>query len=102
VKVDVDSTSRPERVSHHRLYVSDVMVRVCEDDRALVFADRIEVHHPRGWMGVAARFLYEIDSRVYPTFEARAEHAHQLALSSFPANKMISVVLLGTGQTPHK
>ena len=99
VKVDVDSTSRPEPVSHHRLFVSDVVIRVSEDDRVSLFHDRIEIHHPRGWMGVAARFLYELDSRAYPSFEGRAERAHELALTRFPADRIISVALLGTGET---
>jgi len=98
VKVDVDSTSRPEPVSHHRLFVSDVAVRVSEDDQAVLFHDRIEIHHPRGWMGVAARFLYELDARRYPSFKARAERAHELALTRFPADRIISVALLGTGE----
>ena len=82
--------------------MSDVAVRVCEEGRVVLFRDRIEVHHPRGWMGVAARFLYEIDARDHPTFEDRAEHAHRLALSRFPADRMISVVLLGTGDTRYE
>lgn len=65
----------------------------------VLFHDRIEIHHPRGWMGAAARFLYELDSRTYPSFEARVERAHELALTRFPADKIISVALLGTGET---
>ncbi len=67
----------------------------------MIFHDRIEIHHPRGWMGVAARFLYELDSRKYPSFGARAERARELALTRFPADKIISVALLGTGEARH-
>lgn len=49
-------------------------------------------------MGVAARFLYELDARRYPSFKARAERAHELALTRFPADRIISVALLGTGE----
>ncbi len=99
MKVDVDSISRPEPVSHHRLFVSDVVIRVFEDDQSKLFQDRIEIHHPRGWMGAAARFLYELDARHFSTFEERAAHAHLRALAEFPPDKMISVVLLGSGES---
>ena len=99
VKVDIDSKTRPEAVSQHRLFVSDVVIRVFEGEESLTFYDRIEIHHPRGWMGAAARFLYEVDDRRFPTFDERAAHARRRARAEFPPDKMISVVLLGSGES---
>ena len=60
---------------------------------------QLTVHHPRGWMGVAAGFDYDIDPQEYPTFQERAECARRLALEEFPADELISVFLLGSGDT---
>lgn len=50
-------------------------------------------------MGAAARFLYELDARHFSTFDERAAYAHSRALAEFPPDKMISVVLLGSGES---
>jgi hypothetical protein len=49
-------------------------------------------------MGVEARFFYDLDSREFPTFEARAEQACLQVLQEFPSDEIISVFLLGTGE----
>jgi hypothetical protein len=64
-----------------------------------VCAARLTVHHPRGWMGVAAGFEYDVDATEYPTFDERAEYVHRQVLAEFPSDEIISVFLLGTGES---
>ncbi len=65
-----------------------------------MFHEELTVHHPRGWMGVAAAFDFQLDSREYPTFDERAAKARLMTLDEFPDDELISVFLLGTGTSP--
>jgi hypothetical protein len=98
VYVDVRSTSKPQQGDDRDLYINDVEITITEGDQTKVCPARLTVCHPRGWMGVFAGFIYEIDTRRYPTFEARAECARRRALDEFPEDELISVLLLGTGR----
>ncbi|MCB2224720.1 MAG: hypothetical protein KQH83_11185 [Actinobacteria bacterium] len=95
--VDVRSVSKPVRLEGRDRYRCEAEIRVTEGGREKVTRARLTVCHPRGWMGVFAGFVYELDTRRYPTFERRAEWARQRVLDEFPDDRLISVFLLGTG-----
>lgn len=97
LQVDIMSTSKPEPGPGPHTYRCDADVVVSEPGYRQVCRARITVHHPSGWMGVAAGFEYDLDHRVYPTFESRAEQACLWALEAFRSDEIISVLLLGTG-----
>jgi hypothetical protein len=97
VQVDVVSISKPELGSEPDTYRCDAEVRISEGTDRRVEKARLAIQHPSGWMGVTAGFSYELDARVYPTFEARAEQACLWALEEFPSDEIISVFLLGSG-----
>ena len=98
LRVEVESTAKPEPGPDRNTYRCEAAIRVREESRTTVCPARLTVHHPRAWMGVEARFYYDLDSREYPTFEARAEQACLRVLEEFPANEIVSVLLLGTGE----
>lgn len=97
VHVEVESTSKPESGSRLHTYECDVAIRITDGDDTTVCTERLEVHHPRGWMGVRAGFEYDIDARDYPSFWTRAECARRRVLEEFPPDELVSVMLLGTG-----
>lgn len=45
------------------------------------FSDHADRHQPRAWTGIRTQFGYDIDSRMYPTFEERAAYAHRQAIT---------------------
>lgn len=98
VRVDVESIAKPEPESDRKTYRCDAEIRVSEGDHHQTCDAKLTVHHPRGWMGVEAGFIYELDVREFPTFEARAEAACLRVVSEFPADQIISVFLLGTNE----
>jgi hypothetical protein len=98
LRVEVESTAKPEAGPEHNMYRCDASIRVSEGDQSTTCAARLTVHHPRAWMGVEARFFYDLDSREFPTFEARAEQACLQVVREFPSDEIISVFLLGTGE----
>lgn len=98
VRVEVTSTSKPEPGPEKNTYRCDAAIRVSESGFRQVTHARLTVHHPRGWMGVSTEFRYDIDSREFPTFESRAEHATLATIEEFPTDEIISVFLLGTGE----
>lgn len=97
LRVDVESTSKPEPGSDRHTYKCLADIRVSEGEQHQVCKARLTVHHPRGWMGVSAGFTYEVDGREFPTFAARAEHACLQVMKEFPSDEIISVLLLGSG-----
>jgi hypothetical protein len=98
VRVEVESTSKPEPGPERMTFKCDADIRISEGGEHQVCKARLTVHHPRGWMGVSAEFAYEVDCRQYPTFAARAEYACLQAVKEFPSDEIISVFLLGTGE----
>ena len=101
LRVDVESTSKPAHDEELSAYRCDAEIRVVEGESRHVTKARLAVHHPRGWMGVAAGFSYELDEREFPTFAARAEEACLRVLKEFPSDEIISVFLLGTGDADY-
>ena len=97
LRVDVESTSKPEHQDD--VYKCDAEIRIVEGESRQVTKARLSVHHPRGWMGVSAGFTYDLDAREFPTFAARAEEACLRVMKEFPSDEIISVFLLGTGDT---
>lgn len=59
----------------------------------------LTVHQPRALTGIKAGFGYDIDFRMYPTFEERAAYAHRQAITVITSEDVITVTLLGTGRT---
>ena len=98
LRVDVESTSKPERGEEPNTYRCLATIRVAEGEEHHECSARLTVHHPRGWMGVEAGFYFEVDDRELPTFAARAEYACLQAVKEFPSDQIISVFLLGTGE----
>jgi hypothetical protein len=98
LQVEVQSTAKPEPAPERNTYRCVAAIRVSEGSRNMTCPARLTVHHPRAWMGVEARFHYELDSREFPTFEARAEQACLQVVEEFPSDEIISVFLLGTGE----
>lgn len=98
LRVEVESTAKPEPGPEHDTYRCDAEIRVTEGSQRTVCPARLTVHHPRAWMGVEARFVYDLDSREFPTFAARAEQACLKVVREFPSDEIISVFLLGTGE----
>ena len=98
LRVDVESTSKPERTEERNTFKCLATIRIAEGEEHCECPARLTVHHPRGWMGVAAGFRYEVDSREFLTFAARAEHVCLQVLKEFPSDDMISVCLLGTAE----
>lgn len=98
LRVEVESTAKPERGPERNTYKCEAAIRVSEGNQSSVCPARLTVHHPRAWMGVEARFYYDLDSREFPTFEARAEQACLQVLQEFPSDEITSVFLLGTGE----
>ena len=98
LRVDVESTSKPERGEEAHTYKCLAVIRVREGEKHQECSARLTVHHPRGWMGVEAGFVFEVDDREFPTFAARAEYACLQAVKEFPSDEIISVFLLGTGE----
>lgn len=98
LRVEVESTAKPEPAPQRSMYRCDADIRVSEGSQHTVCPARLTVHHPRAWMGVEARFVYDLDSREFPTFEARAEQACLQVVQEFPSDEIISVFLLGTGE----
>jgi hypothetical protein len=92
-------TSKPLPGPERHTYLCDADLRITEGDEVKVCAARLTVHHPRGWMGVAAGFEYDVDATEYPTFDERAEYVHRQVLAEFPSDEIISVFLLGTGES---
>ena len=97
LRVDVESTSKPEPGPDRHTYKCLADIRVSEGEEHQVCKARLTVHHPRGWMGVSAGFTFEVDGREFPTFAARAEHACLQVMKEFPSDEIISVFLLGSG-----
>ena len=98
LRVEVESTAKPEPGPEHDIYRCEAAIRVSEGGHRTACPARLTVHHPRAWMGVEARFIYDLDSREFPTFEARAEQACLQVVHEFPSDEIISVFLLGTGE----
>ena len=98
LRVDVESTSKPDRGEEPNTFKCLATIRVVEGEEHHQCSARLTVHHPRGWMGVEAGFLFEVDDREFPTFDARAEYACLQAVKEFPSDEIISVFLLGTGE----
>lgn len=98
LRVDVASTSKPERGEAPDTFKCLATIRVAEGEEHHECPARLTVHHPRGWMGVDAGFHFEVDDREFPTFAARAEYACLQVLKEFPSDEIISVFLLGTGE----
>ena len=96
--VDVESTAKPEPGAEPDTYRCEAAIRVSEGEQRTTCPARLTVHHPRAWMGVEARFFYDLDSREFPTFAARAEQACLQVVQEFPSDEIISVFLLGTGE----
>ena len=99
LRVEVESTAKPEPGPDRNTYRCDADIRVTEGSQRKVCPARLTVKHPRAWMGVEARFSYDLDSREFPTFEARAEQACLQVVREFPSDQIISVFLLATGET---
>ncbi len=99
VRVDVESTSKPEPGPERNTFKCFADIRISEGEEHQVCKARLTVHHPRGWMGVSAGFTYEVDGREFPTFAARAEQACLEVIKEFPSDEIISVFLLGTGES---
>lgn len=97
VRVDVESTSKPEPGPERDTYRCDADIRISEGGEHQVCRARLTVHHPRGWMGVSTGFTYEVDSREFPTFASRAEFVCLEVMKEFPSDEIVSVFLLGTG-----
>jgi hypothetical protein len=98
LRVDVESTSKPERGEEPDIYRCLATIRVVEGNERHECSARLTVHHPRGWMGVEAGFYFEVDDREFLTFASRAEHACLQVVKEFPSDEIISVFLLGTGE----
>lgn len=98
LRVDVASTSKPERGEDPDTFRCLATIRVMEGEERHQCSAKLTVHHPRGWMGVEAGFLFEVDDRELPTFAARAEYACLQVVKEFPSDEIISVFLLGTGE----
>ncbi|NNC90994.1 MAG: hypothetical protein HKN80_00740 [Acidimicrobiia bacterium] len=98
LRVEVESTAKPEAGPEPNTYRCDAAIRVTEEGQRTTCPARLTVHHPRAWMGVEARFVYDLDSREFPTFAARAEQACLQVIQEFPSDEIISVFLLGTGE----
>ncbi len=99
IRVDVESTSKPEPGPERNTFRCLADIRISEEEEHHVCKARLTVHHPRGWMGVSAGFTYEVDGREFPTFAARAEQACLEVIKEFPSDEIISVFLLGTGES---
>jgi len=99
LQVDVVSTSKPEPGPERDVYRCAADIRISEGADHQVCKATLVIRHLAGWMGVNAGFTYSLDSREYPTFEARAEQTCLWAMAEFPSeeHKTISVFLLGTG-----
>ena len=99
LRVDVESTSKPVHDEKQGVYKCDAEIRIVEAENRQVTRARLSVHHPRGWMGVSAGFTYALDEREFPTFAGRAEEACLRVIREFPSDEIISVFLLGTGDS---
>ncbi len=99
MRAEVESTNRPTPGPESHTFTCDVVVRVFEGTEEARYHEAVTIHHPRGWMGVAAGFEYDLDDRLFPTFADRAEQVRTLVLREFPTEELISVFLLGTGET---
>lgn len=99
VIVDIHSLAHPQPGPHRHTYVTDVEARIAEGPQTTRRATTLAVHHPRAWMGIEVGFGYDIDDRWYPTFNDRADYAYERALAEVASTDLISVALLGTGQT---
>lgn len=96
---EVRSVSRPVPGAENHVFVCDAVIRVAEGEDTTSFRARLSVHHPRGWMGVITAFDYECGDEDLPTFQERAAWACRRVLDEFPADAIVSVFLLGTGDT---
>lgn len=99
VSVDVYSVAHPQPGTRRHTFRVQVEARITEGPNSTRRATMLTVHHPRAWMGIEAGFCYDVDSRVYPTFEERAACAYREAITEISSEEMISVALLGTGRT---
>ncbi|MDH3194612.1 MAG: hypothetical protein OEM40_09870, partial [Acidimicrobiia bacterium] len=99
VSVEVYSIAHPQPGPRRHTFRVQVEARIAEGDRSTRRATMVTVHHPRAWMGIEAGFGYDIDSRMYPTFEDRAACAFRHAIGEISSEEMISVALLGSGRT---
>ncbi len=98
VYVDVSTTSHPVPGAGKNTYECEADVRVTDGPDGRLYKTHLTIHHPRGWMGVEAGFVYLLDDVDFPTFGERADEAYRRSVAACSTDRLISVFLLGTGK----